>query len=502
MIMPSPILSCLRLPFAFLLALLLWTAAPAEIQIITHHSEALQKDQTYRAYVPKDAAADRRYPVLYVLHGATGGSEDWVKMGGAEQLAEHYRMILIFPDGGEYGWYVDSPVEPASQYETYMTKELLPDVDSRFPTVAKREARGIMGLSMGGHGALSLAAKHPDLYSSASSLSGILRLENHPDRWHIVARLGPYAENEAVWKANSVYDLAEKFATNDVRILFDCGVDDTKTGAITDARELDARLTELKIPHIYRELPGTHNWGYWTANLEAHLNFHQAMLSQEVAGLKSTDAGFWFQFYYKREKLFLTENAKIAVDAPTTPTLCLLGSSSAQGMGDALFPGVRVFNRGISADVLGLGSRGISHRMEESVFDMKPDYVVFKIGRNDISARQGSKNGEPSLEHMVAAYDDIMTRIQTRLPKAKLIITSSFPVRDKYARLAEPILPWNEELKKLATKHNVPYLDIHKELVGEDNLARPENSADGLHLSAAGKKVWAEAILKEIGNGE
>ncbi len=494
----SPPAAPARRPFlpVFLWAvalLLLASLAEAKLETRSYYSESLRRVATYSVYTPDKLKEGDRLPSLYVLHGAMGSYRDWPERTSITTLADRYRMVLVFPDGGEYGWYVDSPREPSSQYDTFVSKELVGVVDGHYPTITSRDARGIMGLSMGGHGALSLAAKHPDVFGSASSLSGILELTNHPESWRITSRLGPLAENRAAWEANSVYHLAERFASGNVRVLFDCGVDDTKTKAIEDNRRLHEHLVELRIPHIYRELPGTHAWKYWEEHAQDHLNFHQASV---LAAMKDPEK--WFAHYYKREVKFLDENAQVAIDQPTSPTLCLLGSSSMEGMPSDLFPGYRVYNRGISADRLGFGSRGISQRMEESVFDMKPDVVYFKNARNDLSARYSGKTGKPTDEEMLALSDKIVSEIRERLPNTLLIIGPAFPVRDGYAHLAPSIAVYAELQRGLAAKHGLPVADGHKALIGEDGLLKPEYSAEGLHLSKAGKAVVAGLIIDEI----
>jgi S-formylglutathione hydrolase FrmB/lysophospholipase L1-like esterase len=456
------------------------------------HSAATDAEQPYRLYVPKGATPEARVPSLYILHGAYGNYTDWTEKTDVEELADRYQMILVFPDGGQFGWYVDSPLEPHSKYETMVARELVAEVDAKYPTIAKPEARGIMGLSMGGHGALSLALKHRDVFGSASSLSGILRLENHPTQWEIPNRLGPLDANEPLWLANSVYTLVDSLKDRPMPILFDCGRDDK--AAYQDNVELDAKLVELGIPHIWRPLAGAHSWEYWGANLQSHLNFHQA---QVIAQLPEAEK--WFGFNYKREKIFLDENASLVVDAPTSPTIVIAGSSSAQGFKSALLPEWRVFNRGIAADRVGLSSRGLSQRMEESFFDMNPDVVVLKIGRNDLSAAQ-TGNGTPTLEAMVAHYEGMVQQVRERLPNATLLITGAFPVRGKYARLRDPILPWNEQLRLIAARNGATYLDVHTSLLDAEGYAAAEFTSDGLHLSAKGYAKWAEAIRGALTN--
>lgn len=258
-------------------------AARKDIQTVKHQSACLGTEKTFKIYFPPDAKPGERFPTLFILHGAYGSCEDWVNRTNVAELADNYRMILVFPDGSPFGWYVDSPTEKNMQYETYISKELPALIDRKYPTIAKREARGIMGLSMGGHGALLLAAKHPDVFGSASSLSGILKLTNHPISWHIPDCLGPLTQNRKVWEANSVWEQADRFTTASVRLMFDCGKDDTATGAIIDNRLLHEKLARLGVPHIWRENPGTHSWQYWQEHLVEHLRFHyEAMTNKKI----------------------------------------------------------------------------------------------------------------------------------------------------------------------------------------------------------------------------
>lgn len=461
---------------------------------VTHRSEVLGREATFTIHLPEGAGPDNRHPTLYLLHGAYGNHGDWPSRSPVSQLVENYPMILVFPDGGEFGWYLDSPMEEDSQYESYLIGELLPLVDRMFPTLGTRETRGIMGLSMGGHGAMTLAARHPDLFSSVSSLSGILKLTNHSGKWQINERLGPLEGNETLWAAHSAWELATIFSdTPGMRILFDCGREDTVTGAWQDSVAFHERLLELEVPHIWRPFPGGHNWEYWSAHLPGHLNFHQAnFMEHQVVESRAVT------HYFNRLRVFFDEIAAATLEpAPTLPTLCLLGSSSAEGMQAGLFPGHHVYNRGISSDVLGIFGRGISHRMEESVFDMKPDIIVIKNARNDLGDR--ARNGEPSISQMIGEYDRILTKISERLPDSRVIVTTSFPTRGRFSHLAPEIQTFNEELIRMVERHPVTLIDIHPLLKEDDSLLlREEFTTDGLHLSEGGKRLWAGLILEAL----
>ncbi len=240
---------------------------------ISLYSEALDGETTYIVALPSTLEEGRNYPVLYVLHGATGSYRDWPeKTTITEELASR-DMILVFPDGSEFGWYIDSEIKVENQFESAVTRDVRLDVERRFPARTDRGGRGIAGLSMGGHGALSLAAKNPELYISASSLSGILDIARHAGKWRLDDILGSQPEHVGRWRANSVYHLADRFTTAGIFLLFDTGMAD-KTGAVEDARKLHERLKALGVKHTYREFSGKHDWVYWREHIGEHIEFH------------------------------------------------------------------------------------------------------------------------------------------------------------------------------------------------------------------------------------
>ncbi len=134
-----------------------------------------------RILLPADYASHphRRYPVLYLLHGTSGGASDWTTVGGAEATTAGRELIVVMPDialpdtGG--GWctnWVNGGAYGAPEWETFHIDELIPWVDRNLRTVANRRGRAIAGLSQGGFCAMSYAARHPDLFGTALSFSG------------------------------------------------------------------------------------------------------------------------------------------------------------------------------------------------------------------------------------------------------------------------------------------------------------------------------------------
>ena len=134
-----------------------------------------------------DPSGATRYPVLYLLHGALADYNDWNASGRIMALVDGVSadkglppFIVVMPDGGHYGWYSDwygtdlgsTGTPPA--WSQYHVRELIPWIDKSFPTIADRSGRAIAGLSMGGFGAMSYTARHPDLFAAAGSFSGAL----------------------------------------------------------------------------------------------------------------------------------------------------------------------------------------------------------------------------------------------------------------------------------------------------------------------------------------
>jgi S-formylglutathione hydrolase FrmB len=220
-----------------------------------------------------------RYPVVYLLHGYSGNYRNWYDKTLAAgrpitDLADRHGIIIVMPDGQFASWYLnavpDAPESEKWQWETAITKHLIPTIDRQYRTWAEPAARGIAGLSMGGHGALYLAARHPELFSVATGMSGVMDLTHTTQPHKVGQRLGPLEEHRDRWIEHSVITQAEKFAGHKVGILIDCGLEDV---FFADHKALHAKLLELKIPHDYIVRPGGHTWSYWVNALPYHMQF-------------------------------------------------------------------------------------------------------------------------------------------------------------------------------------------------------------------------------------
>ena len=137
-------------------------------------------------YLPPGYAAEatRRYPVVYLLHGFTDSDAKWFGRGAkhwinlpavldaAYAAGPFFESIVVMPDGSNafQGSFYSSSVT-IGDWETFVAEELVSAVDARYRTLARREARGLAGHSMGGYGAIRLAMKRPDVFSSLYALS-------------------------------------------------------------------------------------------------------------------------------------------------------------------------------------------------------------------------------------------------------------------------------------------------------------------------------------------
>ncbi len=227
--------------------------------------------------VPKQYYATEQtteqFPVLYLLHGAYGSYRDWPHKANLDALASKYAVIIVCPDGQD-SWYVDSPINPKMQFETYISKELVAYIDSHYRTFANRYMRAITGLSMGGHGALTLAWKHPDVFWSCGSMSGCMNLTKFPDKWHIKDFLGEYEQNKKLWEESSACYLVPKLKESPLKpaqnILIDDGTKDIFYYHNVAMHEL---LLENEIDHEFTVRPGAHSWDYWVNALDYHMVF-------------------------------------------------------------------------------------------------------------------------------------------------------------------------------------------------------------------------------------
>lgn len=256
----------------------------AKVDTLAIPSKAMGKTYNAAVVLPNSYSKSKiKYPVMYLLHGAYGHFRDWLKSTPnkmtVKDLADQYDIIIVMPEGETFSFYLDSPVNKGSQFETYITNEVVQKIDQTYRTINDKKGRVITGLSMGGHGALYLATKHPDVYAAAGSMSGAVDMGTMKDMGIDSAEridqlmepvFGPQGAPREVYASHAVLNMVEKMKANALPLIIDCGVNDF---LIEPNRELHRRLLYGKVSHDYTERPGAHTWEYWENALPYHVLF-------------------------------------------------------------------------------------------------------------------------------------------------------------------------------------------------------------------------------------
>ena len=250
-------------------------------------------DSRVRILLPADYdPTTMRYPVLYLLHGAGDTFATWTERTDVEEFSAQFPLIIVMPDCGhdlEAGFY-SNWIDGSRQWETFHTRVLMRYIDRHFATLPGRKHRAAAGLSMGGFGAMSYAARHHRLFSAAASFSGavntlyprpvtsILYSQGtvNPGTW------GSPTANTALWRAHNPTDLAARLRGVALFIASGDGQTDGPAGDIEDSpgsyiAEAFIKQMNLNFAHaldvagvpytadFYKG--GYHGWPYWQREL-------------------------------------------------------------------------------------------------------------------------------------------------------------------------------------------------------------------------------------------
>ena len=176
---------------------------------------------------------------------------------------------------------------PNDKYESYVVQELIPEIDTKFRTLADRSHRAIAGLSMGGYGSLKFGLKFPEKFVVIGSFSGALgaaswSVKTLGNSWKALTDsiASVYGEDDSqTRKDNDIYKIVREISPEKVKTLpflyIDCGTEDF---LIQQNRDFAALLVEKKIPHEYRQLPGKHDWVYWDSQVQEFLRVSQKFI--------------------------------------------------------------------------------------------------------------------------------------------------------------------------------------------------------------------------------
>lgn len=246
----------------FALFALVFIAQAAKVEKVTVNSAAMKKNIDNIVVVPDGVNAETKLPTVFLLHGAGGNASDWINnVPDIKKLSDLYQVLIVCPDGGVTSWYYDSPIDSSYKYETYVTKELLPYIDQKYPTYKSAAYRAITGLSMGGHGGMYLSLRHQDLFAAGGSMSGGVDIRPFPKNWDISKRLGTIEEKPENWEKYTIVNMLDLLKGSNLKLIIDCGVNDFFYDVNMD---LHNRLLKMKYPHDFITRPGAHNWPYWS----------------------------------------------------------------------------------------------------------------------------------------------------------------------------------------------------------------------------------------------
>jgi len=253
-------------------------------------SDILGKEVKYSIYFPSDYnTSERSYPVVYLLHGFTDDETGWIQFGEAHLIADRCiekgeipPMIIVMPDGG-VSFYIND-YKGEVRWEDMFINEFIPFIDRTYRTRAKKEFRGISGLSMGGYGTLFHAMKHPGLFVACAAFSSGIKTDDEviaftPEGYNqwFAPLYGENLKGEARltnhWKEHSILNMAETLpaeSLKSVRYYIDCGDDDFL--AVGNSM-LHIIFSKRGITHEYRVREGKHEWSYWRTGLPEGLKF-------------------------------------------------------------------------------------------------------------------------------------------------------------------------------------------------------------------------------------
>jgi len=249
-------------------------------------SRILKQAVHYCVQLPPDydasPAKQRRYPVLYFLHGLGQNEQTLFRTGGwslIEDLRRQHKIgdfLVVAPEGGR-NFYINS-ADDSFRYSDFFLQEFIPHIQSRFRIRPGRQSRAITGVSMGGYGALRFAFAHPDLFSAVSAQSAAL-ITQTPQELNTAGEsnrplgrlLGP-AFGQPIslphWNQNSVFLLAKKNESGLRRmaIYFNCGQGDD-FGFEDGAAALHKQLQGEDVGHEYHSYPGDHSLTYFLSHM-------------------------------------------------------------------------------------------------------------------------------------------------------------------------------------------------------------------------------------------
>lgn len=244
-------------------------AVGMRMQDVNFYSDSLRRQMPYRVYLPADISAGERFPVVYLLHGGFGGFRDWSNESDVARYASR-GLFLVMPEGGLSSYYVNEVEGSQEKYGDYITKDLIADVEKRFPVRSDRASRAVVGVSMGGFAAVDYALTRPDLFVFAGAISPAIDVPSrrfslkHADQWWRFRTIfGPVGSAER--KGRDPFELVKTADPQTTPYLY------VTTGEREPLREpierFAGKLKERGFAYGFHTKPGGHDWSLWDAQV-------------------------------------------------------------------------------------------------------------------------------------------------------------------------------------------------------------------------------------------
>jgi S-formylglutathione hydrolase FrmB len=234
------------------------------------YSASLERSKKFTITLPDQYSPPKHYPILYLLHGWGGSHQDWMAKSDIKKFVDDLPMVVVMPDA-ENSWYVDSATEPQNRFETFLMKDLPKALNEKYSVDTTKQA--IIGLSMGGYGALALGLRHPKKFKFIGSLSGIItaarefenRKLHEAEKAILPSMRAAFGEYGTEFRATHDPFKLYKNTRADLLpyIYLVAGSRDGYPTLVARHHEFADSLRAYNADYEYHETPGEHKWSFW-----------------------------------------------------------------------------------------------------------------------------------------------------------------------------------------------------------------------------------------------